>query len=548
MPDDLNQRRERLARLGATGNAVDELISYDTRFIDTAQFRDVPPLPLGDEEHIEAWEAYAKDAETEGAVAALAKRLPQLRFPVREGMSDFEPYRAATRKGIFPERVPEATGVQFTRPEGITLSIRETIAGRIPIIVAEERSDFELLVQAFTDRNEPKPVPTSMGACIVTGLNNWDRVHARKRAWREENPAAPDSDWSAEFKKMVPQKHLYQDRFIILSSGFYSGVSAEAADIPSTEWKELSIAIRREHESVHYFTHRILGAMRNNLLDETIADYAALVSVFGHYRPLLAKHFFGLEDYPEYRAGGRLENYIGSLGPQAFRVLQAIVVRAIDNLGKFDMIENERTNGRRPLAQIVIAIGSMTLDELACEDIDARVDMVRAARAAHTGEAQEPAQVEAPPEPAPVPVAPSSTVEVRFKATNDDDGMASVMGTFESFSSEHGLSAKLVATMNMALDELVSNIIKYGYDDDGHHEIDMRYAIEDGVLITEIVDDGLPFNMLEKEDPDLSLSIEEKPIGGLGVYLVKQLTDSQHYERKDDRNRLVLRKRIEEES
>ena len=87
-----------------------------------------------------------------------------------------------------------------------------------------------------------------------------------------------------------------------------------------------------------------------------------------------------------------------------------------------------------------------------------------------------------------------------------------------------------------------------GFDDDGHHEIDMRYAIEGGELVTEIVDDGLPFNMLEKEDPDLSLSIEDKPIGGLGVYLVKQLTDSQHYERRDDKNHLVLRKRIDQEA
>jgi anti-sigma regulatory factor (Ser/Thr protein kinase) len=523
MPDDLT-RRERLERLGATGSVADELLAYDTRFIETSQFKDVPPLPLPDEAHIEAWSSYAEDTVTIGAVGAMAKRLPQLRFPVEAGMSENDAYRAATRKGIFPEG-PVETGVAFENPQGIELSIRETIAGRIPIIVAEKRRDFELLVQAFTDRNEPKPVPPSMGACIVTGLNNWDRVHERKQAWREANPAAPDSDWSAEFKKMIPEKHLYQDRFIILSSGFYSGVPAEAAGIPGDEWQKLSIAIRREHESVHYFTHRILGAMRNNLLDETIADYAALVSVFGHYRPDLARHFFGLEKFPEYRAGGRLENYIGELSPDAFSVLQTIVARAIENLGEFDARESTREGGRRPLTEIVIALGSMTLDELAGEDIGARVDEVR--------NALEPA---------------TSPPEIRFVAMNDDEGMAAVMDTFASFSAENGLPAKLVATMNMALDELVSNIIKYGFADDGPHEIGMRYAIENGEIVAEIVDDGLPFNMLEREDPDLSLSIEDKPIGGLGVYLVKQLTDSQDYQRRDDRNHLVLRKRIEQES
>lgn len=525
MAEDLDKRRARLEQLGATGSVAAELLAYDTRFIDTAQFADVPPLPLEDEPHIAAWEVYASDAKVVGPPAALAKRFPQLRFPVARGMSENETYRAATRKGNFPpDDAPEATGVQFVSPGGITLTIRDTIAGRIPIIVAEERADFELLVQAFTDRNEPNPVPASMGACIVTGLNNWDRVHARKRAWQEANPTAPDSDWSAEFKKMIPEKHLYQDRFIILSSGYYSGVSPEAAGIDAAEWKELSIAVRREHESVHYFTHRILGAMRNNLLDETIADYAALVSVFGRYRPDLARHFFGLENFPAYRPGGRLENYIGSLGSEAFGVLQRIVAKAIENLGRFDARESTRPDGRRPLAEIVIAIGSMTLDELAADDIDARVDQVRSARS-----------------PA------SSPTELRFVATNDDDGMTAVMENFAAFSRQNSLSPKLVATMNMALDELVSNIIKYGFDDDGRHEIGMRYAIEDGVLVTEIVDDGLPFNMLEKEDPDLNLSIEEKPIGGLGVYLVKQLTDSQHYERRDDRNHLVLRKRIAQE-
>jgi len=524
MANDLERRRERLDKLGATGEVAAELLAYGTRFIDVERFADVPLLPLADEPHIAAWDEYAADAAGCGAVEALAKRFPQLRFPVENGMSENESYRAATRKGIFPDAVDEATGVRLENPPGISLTIRDTIAGRIPIIVVENRADFETLVQAFTDRNEPNPVPASMGACIVTGLNNWARVHARKRVWQEENPMAPDSDWSAEFRKMIPEKHLYQDRFIILSSGFYSGVSAEAAGIPADEWKELSIAVRREHESVHYFTHRILGAMRNNLLDETIADYAALVSVFGHYRPDLARHFFGLERFPEYRAGGRLENYIGTLGPEAFKVLEGIVVKSIENLGAFDAREAEHEGGRRPLAEIVIALGSMTLDELAFEAIGARVDMVRAAREGG-----------------------GTDNEVRFVVTNDDEGMALVMETFASFSREKKLPPKLVATMNMALDELVSNIIKYGFDDDGRHEIAMRYAIEDGVLVTEIVDDGLPFNMLEKEDPDIDLSIEEKPIGGLGVYLVKQLTDSQHYERRDDRNHLALRKRIAQE-
>src|SRR5207237_7151624 len=124
--------------------------------------------------------------------------------------------------------------------------------------------------------------------------------------------------WSEEFRALVPKKELYEDRFIILSTGPYSGVPAERTGFSEDVWLPLSLSIRREHEATHYFTLRAAGTMRNNLVDELVADFVGLVRTFGRYREDLALLFFGLEDFPAYREGGRLQTYRGTLSAAAF--------------------------------------------------------------------------------------------------------------------------------------------------------------------------------------------------------------------------------------
>jgi AraC-like DNA-binding protein len=75
------------------------------------------------------------------------------------------------------------------------------------------------------------------------------------------------------------------------------------------EWLQLSLIIRLEHECIHYLTSRLFNLMRNNLLDELIADYGGIVAACGYYRADWFLRFLGLESFPDYRAGGRLENY-----------------------------------------------------------------------------------------------------------------------------------------------------------------------------------------------------------------------------------------------
>jgi hypothetical protein len=342
-----------LSSFGAEPELFEELLTYtESTFRDPASARDAD----GDEPHLPAWSEYAREASERGAWPALQKRFVQLRFPVEEGISQTEVYRKATRQGIAPGTT---SGLVLEDPQGVDLTISETIAGRVPVITSRSRADFETLVRAFSARNEPVPVPPSMGACIVTGFNNWDRLFAYRDRWQAEHP---EESWSDEFRRIIPRKDLYEDRFVILSSGPYSGVPAAAAGYDEQSWRGLSIDIRREHECTHYFTYRVLGSMRNNLQDELIADYAGLVRALGGYRSDLALLFFGLEGFPRYRAGGRLENYRGKppLSDRAFEVLQRMVHAAVGNM--------ERMAGP-DLRRTVLTFCAATLEELASGNV-----------------------------------------------------------------------------------------------------------------------------------------------------------------------------------
>lgn len=98
--------------------------------------------------------------------------------------------------------------------------------------------------------------------------------------------------------------------------------------------------------------------------------------------------------------------------------------------------------------------------------------------------------------------------------------------------------------LQLSLEEVVTNVIKYGFPDAAPHVIDLRFDLENDQLTVEVEDDGRAFNPLEKSDPNLDLELEERPIGGLGIFLVKQMMDSVEYRRIKDHNLLVLRKKI----
>ena len=97
---------------------------------------------------------------------------------------------------------------------------------------------------------------------------------------------------------------------------------------------------------------------------------------------------------------------------------------------------------------------------------------------------------------------------------------------------------------SLTIEELVTNCIKYGYSDEDEHTVEIVFSVVDGMLTIDVTDDGNPFNPLEAPGPDLSIAPEKRPIGGLGLHLLRELSDEQRYERRDGTNRLTLTKRM----
>jgi serine/threonine-protein kinase RsbW len=114
----------------------------------------------------------------------------------------------------------------------------------------------------------------------------------------------------------------------------------------------------------------------------------------------------------------------------------------------------------------------------------------------------------------------------------------------ESWLAGQRVSSEAAGFVSLAIEELVTNCIKYGYDDSNDHTVDVVLSVDDGTLRIEVIDDGHAFNPLEIPGPDKSLAMENWPIGGLGIHLLRELADEARYERRDGTNRLTLTKRM----
>ncbi len=110
----------------------------------------------------------------------------------------------------------------------------------------------------------------------------------------------------------------------------------------------------------------------------------------------------------------------------------------------------------------------------------------------------------------------------------------------EEFGDANGLSPNKVYMINLALEELITNTVSYGLEDVADPEIGIGMHVRDGVLGVTMVDNGHPFDPTQDTNPDLSSPIDERPIGGLGLHLVKVFADRIDYEYAEGRNCLTL--------
>jgi anti-sigma regulatory factor (Ser/Thr protein kinase) len=114
----------------------------------------------------------------------------------------------------------------------------------------------------------------------------------------------------------------------------------------------------------------------------------------------------------------------------------------------------------------------------------------------------------------------------------------------ERFGEEHQLPAEVVMSIHLVLDEVVANIISHGYDDTAEHQIHVTLALDESVLTIRVEDDGRAFDPLAAPPPDLDLPLEERPVGGLGIHIVRSVMDAVEYQRDGDRNVLIMKKTI----
>lgn len=109
---------------------------------------------------------------------------------------------------------------------------------------------------------------------------------------------------------------------------------------------------------------------------------------------------------------------------------------------------------------------------------------------------------------------------------------------------ERGADMGAVYAASLALEELITNIIKYGYDDREGHRIAIRLAVEGGRFCLEVIDDGHPFNPFDRPEPDTSGPIEEREIGGLGIHFIRNMLEECRYERRGGENVVTVCKAL----
>ena len=132
-----------------------------------------------------------------------------------------------------------------------------------------------------------------------------------------------------------------------------------------------------------------------------------------------------------------------------------------------------------------------------------------------------------------------TSIELR----NDLSELERLTERLREFGARHALSARTVNELNLALEEVITNIILYGFDAGTQHQIRVDVRLEDAQLTTRLEDDGRAFDPLAVPEPDLDVPLEERKVGGLGILLVRRLMDEVTYSRQDGRNVLVMIKR-----
>lgn len=131
---------------------------------------------------------------------------------------------------------------------------------------------------------------------------------------------------------------------------------------------------------------------------------------------------------------------------------------------------------------------------------------------------------------------------LEFKSTNES--MDSASDAAERWLADHGVSKKVQYFTSLAIEEWATNCMKYGYDQAKEHPLEVTLSLSETELILTLIDDGRPFNPLLVPRPNLNVAVEDRPTGGLGIYLLRELSDRMEYVRQENKNKVTLHKAL----
>lgn len=134
----------------------------------------------------------------------------------------------------------------------------------------------------------------------------------------------------------------------------------------------------------------------------------------------------------------------------------------------------------------------------------------------------------------------------RLTLAADLQEVARANAAFADFAVARGLPAPVRRSLSVALDELLANTVSYGLDGRPDGSVVMDVTVVPGTLTVTLTDNGTAFDPFAREAPDTTLSVEDRPIGGLGIHIVRRLVDEVRYRRDGDHNVVVLTKRLDD--
>ena len=122
--------------------------------------------------------------------------------------------------------------------------------------------------------------------------------------------------------------------------------------------------------------------------------------------------------------------------------------------------------------------------------------------------------------------------------------LAHVRAALAEFVGPHHVPPAVVLEVSLAVEEIVTNVINHGFAGERDELIRVRFSFEDGLMTVEVEDEGQPFDPLQVAAPDITRSLEEREVGGLGIHLVRSVMDDVAYSRRNGRNVVLMKKSV----